>query len=325
MTFQDETAPLKALYDDLLCHEKEYMARLKDDAQKAGQGIRTGIVLQTRDANDRISDYELVLPRYAITVIGARTGGGKTTTMVDLATRLARSGSLGMYVTLEEPAFSINAKMMSNYSKRVQPNYSAMWLDYFSSLKVINGTATAECADGFLKDIARRCRVIDANAQVKSEDIEKPTVLYYPQYISDLIKYRNHKADKPIDFVMIDFGQLLESGEGYDDSYRRIRTVMQALKNLSGSLGISVIVGAQMKRECMGVDIWDWEPEHLRDGSDMEQAANLILFVGKDKDTGQMVLRYGKNRNGPQNVGGIGNIDFAHTFLADRWEAPDES
>ena len=58
----------------------------------------------------------------------------------------------------------------------------------------------------------------------------------------------------------------------------------------------------------------------------MEQAANLIIAVGKDKDepdpTRRMALRYLKNRNGPDRVAGMFNIDFAHCHIPDVGKEP---
>lgn len=320
---QDEDiARLKALYDDLLCHENDYLGRLRDGALKAREGLDTGIILHAKHADDQTAEIEVRIPKYAITVIGARTGGGKTATMVNLSTRLAMAGKTGMYVTLEEPAFAINARMMSCHSARSRSQYSSEWMNYVDCLSVLSGNREYAGLGAYRKDVLRHCRVIDANGEV-GENIEKPSVLYYPQHIAELIEYRNLRSESPLDFVMIDFGQLLESIEGYENSNQRIRAVMQALKNLAGT-GLSIIIGAQMKRECYGLKIWDWEPELLRDGSDMEQAANLIIFVGKDKDSGRMALRYGKNRNGPQRVAGLFDIDFAHSNIPNKGSDPDE-
>lgn len=317
---------LEGLYDDLLCHDREYLESLKDGAKKSRLGLPTGMVLKTLSDGGEMSDFEIVLPKYAITIIAARTGGGKTTTMVDLAVRLAMRGHVGLYVTLEEPAFAINAKMLASYSAHEKPNYSAQWVTTKEAVNIIAGEQESEAQTGFEKHVLRRVRVIDANKTVKTEEVEAPTVLYYPQFIADLIQYRNAKADKPLDFVFIDFGQLLESLDGHQSSFERIRAVMQALKNLAGSMGLAIILGAQMKRECFGLKIWDWEPELIRDGSDMEQAASLIIATGKDKDEDDpewcMAYRFLKNRNGPKRVAGMMKVDFGYCHIPNNAREP---
>lgn len=321
-TLTPDQEAFNALCDELLCHETKYLEGLKEDAKKARLGLPTGIRMFSVNSKDEASDIELVIPKFAITIVAARTSGGKTTCLTDMTTRLVMRGNNGLYVTLEEGKHAINAYLLSSYSTRRHPNHSMLQVTRDDAMSVIAGTRKLDYLDDFRKNVLHKCRVVDANGTVDGENIEKPSVLYYPQYIANLINYRNSKSASPLDFVMIDFGQLLESYEGYDDPARRIRTVMQALKNLAGT-GISVVIGAQMKRECMSEPIWKWEPEQLRDGSDMEQAANLIVAIGKEKNSEDMVLRYLKNRNGPKRVGALFDIDFAHCRIPDQGRFPD--
>jgi replicative DNA helicase len=323
-----DNAALEGLYDALLRPDAAYLESLQEDAKRSREGIGTGIVLKQRSAKGEISDFDLFIPKYAITVIGARTGGGKTTTMANLAVRLTLKGAVGMYVTLEEPAHALNAKMLACYSAHKAPNYSAQWLSHYDANGIISGMVQSDLRQSFARDVVRNCRVIDANASVDLSKVETPTVLYYPQYIADLIEYRNARASKPLDFVFIDFGQLLESIDGHQSSFERIRSVMQALKNMAGKLGIAVIIGAQMKRECFGLSIWDWEPELIRDGSDLEQAASLIIAVGRDKDHPDpeydTALRFLKNRNGPKRVAGLFKMSWENCFLPSTCQEPND-
>jgi len=119
----------------------------------------------------------------------------------------------------------------------------------------------------------------------------------------------------------------MESADGDNtNSYQRMKAVMQACKNLAGGLGIAVVIGAQLQRSVASVDIWDWEPEHIRDGSDMEQAASLILAVGQDKDYPDQecntVIRYLKNRNGPKRVAGMFNVKYEYCFIPQKGSVP---
>lgn len=316
------------LYDSFLCNDEDFLESLKDDAINAGKGIATGYELTSIDGSGIKHDFKLFIPKFAITIICARTGGGKTTFMTNLAVRLPLAGAIGMYVTLEEPAFSITAKMLAAYSRTVNQNYSMQATNSWEALKTIAQKTECREMEDFKKKILRKCRPIDANKMVDNKKIETPTVLYQPQYITDLINYRNQKSGRKLDFVIIDFGQLLECSSGESNSYLRMKSVMMALKNLAGS-GIAVIIGGQMKRECFGMWIWDWEPELIRDGSDMEQAATMIVAVGRDakeKDlTDRDVLRLLKNRNGPKRVGGCFNIDFAHNYIPLHSSQPSEA
>ena len=49
---------LKALYDQLLESDDKHFARMRQDAQRAGQGINSGFVLNSRDANDNWKTFK---------------------------------------------------------------------------------------------------------------------------------------------------------------------------------------------------------------------------------------------------------------------------
>jgi replicative DNA helicase len=322
----EDTKNLEALYAQFLEHDNAQLARHRKDAQLAGQGINTGFKMFSRGADDTDKEVDLWIPKHAITMVCARTGGGKTTWMINLALRMVASGAQGMFITLEEPGFAIRSKLLAGYSRLTNPNHSMAGLSTWDALKVIQGKTEYDMGS-FQKDVMRNVRIVDANTSVDLKHVESPTVMYQPQFIADLITVRNARAEKPLDFVIIDFGQLMESIDtDNSSSYMRMKAVMQALKNLAGTLGIAVVVGAQLKRECMALNIWEVQPEHVRDGSDMEHAASLIIATGQDDDypdkQRNMVLRYLKNRNGPKRVGAMFNIDFESCYIPSQGGTP---
>jgi len=310
---------LESLYRDVLGSDKKQLEEDAIDIARAGQGIDTGYVMHSRAANGDMSEFNLRIPKYAITMITARTGSGKTTWMTNLANRMAMDGASGLFITLEEPRYSIRGKMLASFTKEKNKKYSMNALTPWQAMKANSGKQECPVLEEFNKKIMRKVRVVDANRSVPKHS-ETPGIFYQPQYIGDLIKYRNSKSQAPLDFVIIDFGQLMETLDSDNsNSYQRMKGVMQACKNLSGSLGIAVVIGAQLQRQCAAINIWDFEPEHIRDGSDMEQAASLILATGMDKNLSEedvnMVLRILKNRNGPKRVGGFFDIDFEHNHI----------
>lgn len=324
----NDKKPLEALYKQLLESDPKHLDRMKNDAKRAGAGIKTGIMLHSKTAKGETKDFELYIPRYAVTMLVARTGGGKTSKMVNMSRQMVQNGAQGMFITLEEPGFAIRAKMMASYSRSIHINHSMEALSTWDATRVIAGDKTHADEAPFNKEIMRHIRIVDANSSVDMKHVETPTVMYQPQFIADLIQYRNSLSDRPLDFVMIDFGQLMESLDSDNSSsYLRMKAVMQALKNLAGSLGIAVVVGGQMKREVYNISIWDWEPEMVRDGSDMEQAASLMIAIGQDKKYSDpewnMAIRFLKNRYGPKRVAGMFNIEFERCFIPTHGRNPE--
>ncbi len=323
----EDNKNLEALYAQLLENDSKHLGRMREDAKRAGRGIKTGIMLHSKTAKGETKDFELFIPKYAVTMLVARTGGGKTTKMANLSRQMVQHGSQGMFITLEEPGFAIRAKIMASFSRDIHPNHSMEAMTTWEATKIIAGSETSDDEGRFNKEIMRHLRIVDANTSVDMRHIETPTVMYQPQFIAGLIQYRNTMSERPLDFVIIDFGQLMESVDvDNSSSYMRMKAVMQALKNLAGGLGIAVIVGAQMKREVWNIPIWDWEPEMIRDGSDMEQAASLIIAIGQDKNycdaEWNEVIRFLKYRFGPKRVAGMFNIDFERCFIPNQGRVP---
>lgn len=319
---------IKNLYSELLCDDDVFMESLKDDAHKAGQGIKTDIRLWSVGKGDELDPFNLYIPKYAITAVVARTGGGKTSLMTNLAVRLTKTGASGIFVTLEEPAFHITAKMFASYSAYIGPRSGAVTTG--EALKAVAGKSNPPILADFKREVLRLCRPIDANKMIDKDNVESAMLLYQPQYVADIISYVNASLpiDKPLDFVIIDFGQLMESKNADNSkSNLRIKAIMQALKQLSGT-GIAVIIGGQMLREVHGVWVFDWEPEQIRDGSDFEQACSMIIAVGRDtkqKDIEQRdVVRLLKNRYGRKRVGGMMDIDFEYNFIPTLTAKPTE-
>lgn len=316
------------LYSELLCDEKEFLESLKADAEKAGQGIKTDIQLHSVDNDGNFSPFELYINKFSVTALVARTGGGKTTLATNLASRMSVMGNTGLYVTLEEPAFAITAKMFAAYSMYKNKNHSSMGITTSDAMKVIAGKMPHPDLEGFRQEVLNRCRPVDANKLIDKGNLASPNLLYQPQYIADIIAFCNAKAQQDLDFVCIDFGQLLQI-EGIDNSnsFNRIKQVMMLLKQLAGT-GIAVIIGAQMQRGIYSEWIYDWEPEQVKEGGDLEQACSMMIAIGRDtkqKDIDQRdVIRLLKNRNGRKRVGGMLTIDFEHNYISTLTEQPTE-
>ena len=75
--YDEDHKPLEGLYDELLCNDAKFIAGLKEDASRAKLGLPTGLFLHSADASSNLSEFEVIIPKYAITLVAARTGGGK--------------------------------------------------------------------------------------------------------------------------------------------------------------------------------------------------------------------------------------------------------
>lgn len=326
---QNDQERVRLLYENLLEGPKPYLDTLREDAKRAADGLDTGLVMPTKNAKGECFDLPLKIPKHAITVVAGRTGGGKTTLMSNLAARLAMRKYNGFYLTLEEAAFQINARLMAAFSSLDKPNYSMEWLRFHEAVKVIAGKEEWDGFEKFNDIILSHCRVVDANKSVDLKKVYTPSILYEPQYLADIIGYRNQKCSKPLDFVFVDYVQLMQPNDrtGHERGYERVHAVMQALKNLCGQLGIAVILGAQLNRSVVGESVYDWEPESLREGADIEHSTTLMIGIGRDKTSDdperQTVIRFMKNRFGSDRAGGLFRVNFASNAIWDKGLNPD--
>lgn len=306
------------LYDSFLESNADLEERHKVAAQKAGRGIKTGIHLFNVKADNTKHLWELRIPKEAITLVCALTGGGKTSLLTNLAVRMSMEGAAGIYLTLEEPGYQIRAKMLACFSKTQNLNFSSEQTTVWQATQAIAGKRDCKDMKEFNQKIISRCRIVDANTNF-GKNITDPTIIYDPQYLADLIAYLKHKTKRELDYVIIDFTQLMVSSQ-VDNSnvYIKMKAIVQALKNIAGE-GLSVIGGAQMHRSCAKEKIWAWNCESIRDGSDLEQGAALILAQGMDWDYPdseyQTVIRVMKNRYGPKRCGAHFGIDYEHGYI----------
>ena len=305
------------LYEQIFSDAKTRRASRAIASRNAGKVLKTGVKMFWQRHDGQAKDYEICFPRYGISCIAGLTGGGKSTLLANFALRLIEKGHQGVFISLEEPDFEIMAKMISAYSVMKNVNYSTSWANRETALAVDRGDLPHGIEKEFYENIDPKILIADATKQINEADIASPAELFYPQVIMDMIRWHRDERNGHVDFVMIDYVQLLETDPPSRSSADRMRTVMTFVKNLA-ALGVAVIISAQMKRECALIDFKDWVPEQLRDGSDLEQSLALMLAARYDKESGKLFIRGLKNRYGPLDIGGAYNINWENFYLPDR-------
>jgi replicative DNA helicase len=113
---------------------------------------------------------------------------------------------------------------------------------------------------------------------------------------------------------VVDYLGLLR-GDG-KDRYQQISDVSQKLKALAMELEIPILVLAQLNREsekhnrppCLA---------DLRDSGAIEQDADIVIFIVRDRDSEDCTLQISKFRNGP--LGSV-QVQFegAYSRISDR-------
>lgn len=156
-----------------------------------------------------------------------------------------------------------------------------------------------------------------------------------------LSKCRALKHSVGLDFVMIDYLQLMRSGKKTDNFVREIAEITWAIKNAAKELDIPILLLSQMSRSVEQRKDNDKESRlsDLRDSGAIEQDADIVIFIDRkpeapDKDkqaarqysrpsSSEVYLNVAKHRNGE-----TGNIKLiwhpATVTFKDVNAAPDE-
>lgn len=128
-------------------------------------------------------------------------------------------------------------------------------------------------------------------------------------------KCRKLKMDKGLGLIVIDYLQLMNSGNKRDDSVQQqVAFISKSLKAIARELNVPVIALSQLSRSCESRN--DKRPmlSDLRDSGAIEQDADVVCFLYRDeyynkeksekKNQAEVIIA--KQRNGP-----TGTVDLA--------------
>lgn len=236
----------------------------------------------------------------SLTVIAARPSMGKTALSVQLAMNVAASmrptdapaDGQAVIVSLEMPRDQLGMRLLAGEARvdssrlkdaeagKVQLNERDWERVAYASEKI------ARLPLVFLDD-----PVQDANVHLLAN------------------RLRRMHREKPIQFVMIDYLQLMNAGGksgGGENRQQEISTISRMLKALARELNVPVVVLSQLSRAV------EQRPNHrpmlsdLRESGAIEQDADVVMFIYRDeyynKETDQQGVAeiiVGKQRNGP--------------------------
>jgi replicative DNA helicase len=120
-------------------------------------------------------------------------------------------------------------------------------------------------------------------------------------------KARRLKAREPkLGLVVVDYIQLMASGQSSDNRVQEVSQISRSLKLLAGDLGIPVMALSQLSRAVE--QRTDKRPllADLRESGSIEQDADLVIFLYRDEyynddsdQAGLAEIHLAKHRNGP--------------------------
>jgi replicative DNA helicase len=219
-----------------------------------------------------------------LVVIAARPGTGKTAIALQIAAHAARHERTVGFFSLE----------MSNKQLAMRLVSGAAYVD---GENLRSGYATPE----------EFSRVLDA-MQVLSE-----TEVYFDDTpsLSTLelrTRARRLQMEHGLDLIVVDYLQLMQAVHRSKDGNRvqEVTEIAEGLKGLAKELDVPVVALSQLNRRSENTDSGEPRMSDLRESGAIEQAADLILLMWRDREQpeqltdGEIINAHlTKQRNGP--------------------------
>lgn len=206
------------------------------------------------DLNKKLSGG---LHRQRLYIVGARPGCGKSVMGLNISAQIALAGYKGIIFSLEMPKMEVMSRMLAAGAR----------VDYGEITRREMSTPTFEGVHKFMA----------ANpgfqTRVKIDDQVDHT-------IESIMHTARAEKRKGLDFVFIDYVQLLESSGRHESRYQELGVMSKMAKQMARKLDIAVLVAAQLNRE----------PEKqgrlpnladLRESGNLEADADAVLMLSR--------------------------------------------
>ena len=261
------------------------MGRLADRmVGRLSPGVRVGL--------NRFDELTQGFQPGNLIVLAARPGVGKTALALNWILRAAeardgRPGHCGAFFSLEMSYEEVFLRLLAAHSR--------------TNMKDLQSGRAAHRMDDVLNS--------------RNELVELPLYIcdqasITVPLIQNMIRKQGSQNNRPVDFVIVDYLQLLSSPEGSRGAKQneavRIGEISRGLKLMAKDFNIPVVVLSQLNREVEHRTGGRPQLSDLRDSGAIEQDADMVAFIHRKTATGaadlpdnSAELIVAKHRNGP--------------------------
>lgn len=215
-------------------------------------------------------------------ILAARPSMGKTALALCIAEHAARAGTAIGFFSLEMAAEQLVLRLLSSESGIPHHSIRNATISSQEWLELTNIAA----------QLAEMKLFIDDSPMVTITEVRT--------------KARKLKAQNNLQFLIVDYLQLLHSSKKHESRHQEVSDISRSLKALAKELNIPILALSQLSR---AVDSrMDKRPmlSDLRESGAIEQDADLIMFLYRDvvynaesENPALAELIVGKQRNGP--------------------------
>lgn len=255
------------------------------DIKSHAKGI-TGVPSGFRSLDDMTSGFQ----NGDLIVAAGRPSMGKTAFALSVALHVAKNNYTVGVFSLEMAAEQLTLRMLSAESRILHHNIRNATITSDEWIELTNVAARLAQMKIFLDDTAM-VNIMELRA-----------------------KARKLKTDHNLQFLVIDYLQLIHSERHYENRHQEVSVISRSLKALAKELDIPIFALSQLSR---AVDArMDKRPllSDLRESGAIEQDADVIMFLYRDsvynpdcEDPEAAEIIIGKQRNGPT---GTVNLQF---------------
>jgi replicative DNA helicase len=103
-----------------------------------------------------------------------------------------------------------------------------------------------------------------------------------------LSKCRRLKREKGLDLVMVDYLQLMTSGKKIESRQQEVSEISRNMKIAAKELNVPILLLSQMSRDIEKRQDKKPQMSDLRESGAIEQDADIIIFLHRDKDPNDM-------------------------------------
>lgn len=253
---------------------------LKVESAKNNLGRITGLDTGFDDLND----FTLGLQPSELLILAARPSMGKSAFALNIATNVAKTnqGAYVAFFSLEMGSDQLVSRILSAESR-------------IHSVKIRTGSLSGtewQQLNLAQETLSKLNILFDDSGTVKVTDLRQ--------------KCRKLAQDKKLDFVVIDYLQLLSGSNPGINRVQEVSEISRTLKEMARELKIPVLALSQLSRAVEKRD--DKRPlmADLRESGSIEQDADIVMFLYRDDyysrednaDSGQVELSIAKNRQG---------------------------
>jgi replicative DNA helicase len=221
--------------------------------------------------------------------LAAGTGIGKTTLALNFGQRIVSEPGpdgprVGLIISLEMPTDELMVKTLSTFTQ-------------INSYRIETGHLTDQ-EKGFVREKAEEIR------RLPLEYVEGFSKVTANSLVARVAKVR--RKYKRLDFLIVDYLQLLDSDEKRENEHLRLSEISRTLKRIAIMHNIPVIVLSQLNREFSKRANKDYQLSDLRGSGSIEQDSDVVMFLMPqdwvDEENPGRRLVIAKHRGGRKDV-----------------------